>query len=124
MFIACLPEFFISLLLKPSLIVNRELWSRLLRVFKILRIERGVFNKEAFAQLIIGTVASDYRGKGIFSRLIEATKQYSSEQGIKILGTAIYKKNTVTQNILIKGGWNIVPVLETNETVYFVYNLD
>jgi hypothetical protein len=120
MFIACLPEFIISLLLNPKLILNNKLWKRLLRKpQKINDIDNNI-DKDGLAQMTIGVVDSAYRGKGIFPLLVEATKTYSLNRGSKGIRAGIYKNNTSSRNVFVKGGWVLSPELETDDTVFYI----
>jgi hypothetical protein len=120
MFIACLPEFVISLILHPSLFVNRKLWRRLLRRSIIAKPGRNFVKQKGFAQMVIGVVSSGCRGQGIFPNLVEATKLFSLKRGSRSIYAGIYKTNQSSCKVFIKGGWEICPELETNDTVYYV----
>lgn len=124
MFIACLPEFIISLILNPGLLVKRKLWARLLRRSIITKTGRNIDKQKGFAQMVIGAVASGYRGQGIFPSLVEATKLFSLERGSRAIRAGIYKTNSSSCKVFIKGGWEICPELETNDTVYYVTYLE
>src|SRR4030067_3167158 len=78
MFVACLPEFVISLLSKPCLFFNKRLWQRYLR----RSYNNGnVYDGPGFAQLTIGAVDADYRGRGVYPALVEASKEYCRARG-------------------------------------------
>jgi GNAT superfamily N-acetyltransferase len=124
MFIACLPELTISLILNPSLLINHKLWSRLLRRSRNSNKENHIVKPNRFAQMTIGFVASDYRGKGIFPRLVEATKVYSLNRGSIGIRAGVYKTNSSSRNVFIKGGWEIYPEMETTDTVYYIVYLN
>lgn len=124
MFIACLPEFAISLILNPRLIVNRKLWTRLLRRSKINNTGGNIVKQTGFAQMVIGVVASGFQGQGIFPSLVESTKRFSLERGSRAIYAGIYKTNLSSCKVFIKGGWKICPELETNDTVYYITYLE
>jgi GNAT superfamily N-acetyltransferase len=124
MFIACLPELTKSLLLNPSLLINQKLWSRLLRRSGNSNEEYHAVQPKDFAQVTIGFVASDHRGKGIFPRLVEATKKYSMKRGSIGIRAGVYKTNSNSRNVFIKGGWEICPEMETTDTVYYIVYLN
>lgn len=123
MFLACLPALCYSMLTNPKLIVNKQLWKRLIRISNKLKPGK---NKKTgkYAHFIIGIVDADYRGKGVFSAVVNAAVQKCKENDCKIIYTGIYKNNLTTQRIFLKYGWKICPELETNETYYYCLNLE
>lgn len=122
MFIACFPLLVYSMLKKPQLIINRKLWKRLLRVTHKLKSGKKKF-KGNIAHFIIGIVDAEYRGKGIFSAIVNAAVQKCREYNCKAIYTGIYKKNIKTREIFIKFGWKECPELETYETCYYSVDL-
>jgi hypothetical protein len=124
MFIACLPEFTISLILHPSLIVNRKLWTRLLRRSTITKTGRNIVKQKGSAQLVIVAISSGYRGQGIFHDLIEAAKLISLKRGSTAIYSGIHKTNLSSRKAFIKEGWKKCPEMETSDTVYYVVYLN
>jgi GNAT superfamily N-acetyltransferase len=122
MFIACLPALLYSMLTNPKLIINNKLWKRLIRILN--RLKPGKIKTHGkFAHFIIGIVDADYRGKGIFSAVVNAAVQKCKENNCKTIFTGIYKKNVTTQRIFLKYGWKNCPEMETNETYYYCLDL-
>jgi GNAT superfamily N-acetyltransferase len=76
------------------------------------------------AQMTIGAVAADYRGRGLFPALVEATRTYSKERGSRAIRAGIYKENMPSRQVFIKSDWIETPALETPDTVFYVSYLD
>jgi GNAT superfamily N-acetyltransferase len=124
MFKACLPELFLSLAQKPWLIIRIRLWQRLLQRSEIDKRTRRIINHAGFAQMTIGAVDENYRGKGIFPELVKATEKYSRERGSRAIRAGVYKKNIASRRAFIKEKWLEFPELETAETVFYVSCID
>jgi len=124
MFMACLPEFALSLIRSPSLLFRKKLWQRLLRRPDLSH-KNGSFAESAgFAQMMIVAVDKDSRGKGIFPALVKATKSFSKARGSRAIRVGIYKTNTPSLRVFINNGWIETPELETHDTVFYVAFLD
>ena len=124
MFMTCLPVFFLSLLRNPRLLFRKKLWRRLFRRPDVSKSSRNIADYPGFAQMTIGAVDSSCRGKGIFPALVEETKTYSKARGSRAIRAGIYKSNTPSRRVFIKGGWIETPELETADTVFYVSYLD
>jgi RimJ/RimL family protein N-acetyltransferase len=124
MFIACIGEFIMSLLKKPTLLFQGKLWSRLLRDSKTSPKGKMIAGHSGMAQMTSGAVLADYRGNGVFPALVDATKSFSKARGSRAIRTGIYKANMSSRRVFIKCGWIETPELETSDTVSFVTYLD
>lgn len=124
MFIACLPEFFLSLLIKPKRAFSKTLWNRMLRQPKLENSKNILSEIYGFAQMTIGVVDKDYRGREVFGRLIEATKNHSKERGSLAIRGGVYKKNKASQRVFIKEGWEETKILETDDTCFYTFFFD
>ncbi|MFH1884600.1 MAG: hypothetical protein ABIL62_18035 [Planctomycetota bacterium] len=124
MFMACLPDFLGSLFRHPLLLFKRKLWQRLFRRPDVSRKSKRIADHPGFAQMTIGVVDGNWRGKGIFPALVEATKTYSQARGSRAVRAGIYKTNMPSRRVFIKGGWIETPELETPDTVFYVAYLD
>lgn len=124
MFLACFPELLRSLLRHPTLLFQKKLWRRLFRLPDVPKGKRRIAHYPGFAQMTIGAVDAQYRGKGIFPALVEATKTYSRDRGSKAIRAGIYKTNQPSRRVFIKGGWIETPELETKDTVFYVHYID
>lgn len=123
-FFACLPEFVGSLLRSPGLAFRRKLWVRLFRRPDVSGESRGIADYPGFAQMTIGAVDREFRGAGVFPALVEATKAYSRDRGSRAIRAGIYKGNTPSRRVFIKGGWIETRQLETDDTVFYVHYID
>jgi ribosomal protein S18 acetylase RimI-like enzyme len=124
MFKACLPEFFLSLAHNPALLINKKLWQRLLRRSGINKVSRRIVNYPGLAQMTIGAVDENCRGKGVFPDLVKATIKYSRERGSRAIRAGVYKENNASRRVFIKEKWLEIPELETSETVFYVSFID
>jgi hypothetical protein len=124
MFMACLGEFFLSLLRNPSLLFQRKLWQRLLRVSKSSSTGEKIAQYPGMAQMTIGAVDAGFRGFGVFPALVDATRSFSKARGSKAIRAGIYKENNSSRRVFIKGGWIESKELETSDTVFYVSYLD
>ena len=124
MFMACLPEFFISVLSKPKLVFSKMLWKRLFRRPDMAKGAKDILNLTDFAQMTIGAVEKDFRGSGVFAELIEATKNYSLKRGSKAIRAGVYKKNFSSRRVFTKSGWAEFPQLETEDTLFYISVFD
>jgi hypothetical protein len=124
MFMACLPAFMRSLVTHPTLIFKKKLWSRLFRRPDVSANNKKIVDFPGFAQMTIGVVDKDCRGKGVFPALVAATKTYSKARGSRAIRAGIYKTNTPSRRVFIKGEWLETPELETSDTVFYVAYLD
>jgi hypothetical protein len=124
MFKACIGEFIWSVLRHPRLLLERRLWRRLVR--RESAGERGerIASYPGMAQMTIGAVAADYRGRAVFPALVDATRAYSKERGSRGIRAGIYKSNMPSRRVFIKSGWLEMPELETTDTVFYVSFLD
>ena len=119
MFIACLPAFVKSIIVKPSRLFSTTLWERLFRRPDVDNTKTSIIDKPGFAQMTIGAVSHNYRGSGIFGLLIEETKQVSIERGSTGIRAGVYKKNKSSRSVFEKGGWQVMSCLETEETIFY-----
>jgi|GEM_PF-885164 len=124
MFVACLPEFILSILSHPKRILNKLLWHRLFRKPVIEKKSDTQVNKRSFAQLTIVAVAKEFRGTGVFGELSQAVKEYSKHRGSKAICVGVYKKNQSSLRAFTKSDWVEMPDMETPDTVLLVANLD
>jgi ribosomal protein S18 acetylase RimI-like enzyme len=124
MFKACLSAFVFSILTQPRLIFMRKLWNRLLRRPISLAEGRCLLNSPCIAQMTIGAVDVAFRGQGIFDELVKATCIYSRARGSRAIRAGVYKNNLGSRRVFDKCGWIETKVLETLETVEYLYYLD
>jgi ribosomal protein S18 acetylase RimI-like enzyme len=124
MFKACVGEFVRSLVKTPSLLLKKKLWARLFRRPDVSRNSRKIADYPGFAQMTIGAVDANYRGNNVFPALVEATKTISKSRGSRAIRAGVYKNNTPSRRVFIKGGWIETPELETKDTVFYVAYLD
>ncbi len=125
MFLACLPEFFKSLLANPSLIFNGRLWKRMFRRPDIESEQaKKIADYPGVAQMTVGAVDTTFRGRSIFPLLISNTKIYSKARGMRAIRAGIYKTNAPCRRAFVKDGWIETPVLETANTVFYMAFLD
>ncbi len=124
MFFACLPEFIVSLAKNPRFLLNKKLWSRLLRRPDVSGTSQKIADRPGFAQMTIGAVDKNIRGQGIFPALVAETKVVSRKRGRRAIRAGIYKVNQPSRRVFIKGGWIETPELETEGTVFYVAYLD
>jgi hypothetical protein len=125
MFKACLGEFVLSLVRNPTLLLSGKLWQRLYRRSSPAT-DKGALIAGYFgvAQMTIGVVDAGFRGKSIFPALIEATKSFSKSRGSRAIRGGIYKPNSSSRRVFVKGGWIETPDLETEDTVFYMAYLD
>jgi len=125
MFMACLPEYFKSIIRNPALLFRGRLWERLFRRPDVSS-ERSkvIVNYPGVAQMTIGAVDSSYRGRSIFPSLISATKKYSKERCTRAIRAGVYKTNAPCRRAFVKDGWTETPELETRDTVFYMAFLD
>ena len=125
MFFSCLPALLKSILLSPQLILKKRLWGRLFR--KPSQPTRtGSTKREKdyeFAQMTIGAVKSAYRGLGIFPALVQALIPYCEKRGSKGIVAGVYKINTASRNVFVKNNWHEEELLETSDTVFYIYKI-
>jgi GNAT superfamily N-acetyltransferase len=119
MFIACLPDFFLSLVLKPQRVFSARLWKRFMRRPKLSEKKLPLKNEPGFAQMTIGAVDQKYRGAGIFGQLVEATKEVSRARGSKAIRAGIYATNSSSRKVFMKAGWQEMEDLQTEDTVFY-----
>jgi hypothetical protein len=117
MFIACLPAFIRSIILKPWRLFSKMLWERLLRRPDVNKI--SIIDTPGFAQMTIGAVNSNFRGSGIFGSLIEETRNISKKRESQGIRAGVYKKNKSSRKVFEKSGWQEMKYLETEETVFY-----
>lgn len=119
MFIACLPEFIKSIILKPKRLFSKMLWERLLRRPDVDNNKISIIDTPGFAQMTIGAVNSNFRGSGVFGLLIEETRNISNNRGSQGIRAGVYKKNKSSRRVFEKSGWQEMKYLETEETVFY-----
>lgn len=125
MFMACVPEFVMSLFRHPSLLFTKRLWRRLFRRPDVSgKRANEIVSCPGVAQMTIGAVDASVRGKSIFPKLISATKNFSKSRGIRAIRAGVYKTNTSCRRAFIKDGWTETPELMTPDTVFFMAFLD
>lgn len=125
MFLACLPDFFKSVIRNPTLIGNRLLWKRFLRRegYKDEK-AKMIASHPGLTYIMFGAVDSHARGKGVYIELYNAVKKYSVTRGARALRGDVYKLNSVMRRVKEKDHWIEIPELETSETVAYIYFLD
>jgi ribosomal protein S18 acetylase RimI-like enzyme len=124
MFMACLGELFLSIIMKPGLIFKKEFWNRVFRQTHLSKKADVISTYPGMAQMTIGAVDSNYRGINIFPELVQATKVFSKNRGSRAIRAGVYKINTASRRVFIKSGWIETPELETNDTVFYIAYLD
>lgn len=125
MFKSCLRSFVVSLLRNPFLLFEKTLWTRLVRHSgDAYDTARKVLACSDVAQGIIGAVDAQFRGHGIFARLMESTMETSSARGSKAIVGGVYRENSSSRRVFIKSGWIEIPCPATSETVFYVAMLD
>ena len=83
MFFACLPALLKSIILRPKILTKGALWGRLFRRSSFVNknyYKRDVLNS---SQMTISAINRDYRGKGIFGKLIQEVLKESMNLGIE-----------------------------------------
>ena len=122
---ACLRQLLQSLALRPSLFFKKRLWQRLIRgEGNGTQMGRRIANYPRIAQLPIVVVDREFRGRGIFPALIEATKDISRSRGSRAIRAGVYKANRQSRRAFEKVGWVETPELETVDLVFYVAYLD
>ena len=125
MFIACLPQFILSLIKNPNLLFDRKLWKRLFRRPDVVnKVSKQIVNTPGVSQMTIGAVDGDFRGQNIFPKLISSTKDYSKQMGSRAIRAGVYNWNKSCIRAFEKDGWVKVPELSTPDTVFFMTFLD
>jgi hypothetical protein len=125
MFLYCLPEFIVSILKNPQLLINFRLWKRMFRRPDVVsEISKRIVKYPKVAQMTIGAVDNTFRGRNIFPELINKTKVFSKERGSRAIRAGVYKWNMPCRRAFIKDGWFEVSELETSDTVFFMAFLD
>jgi hypothetical protein len=124
MFMACLGEFFLSLLKNPSLLFRRKLWQRVLRVSKSSSTGEKIAQHAGMAQMTSVAVDAGFRGFGVFTGLVAATRSFSKARGSKAIRAGVYKENNSSHRAFIKRGWIETKELETSDTIFYVAYLD
>jgi ribosomal protein S18 acetylase RimI-like enzyme len=125
MFLAGLGEFMYSILMNPRLIINKQLWQRLIRRSANNNNQaETIAHYPGVAQMIIGAVDSESRGLGVFPSLIMATTYESKRLGSRAIRAGVYKRNLPVQRAFIKAGWEEAPIFETEDTKYYIYFID
>ena len=124
MFKACMGAFFFSILIHPSLILERRLWRRLFRKPELSSQGRYIAEYPGLAQMTIGAVDSKYRGQGIFDALVKATCPHSAARGSRAIRAGVYKSNLSSRRVFVKCNWIETRSLETADTIDYVYYLD
>jgi len=124
MFIACLPEFVLSLIMKPKRIFNKQLWKRLFRTSDNVKGKKNIAGIPGFAQMTIGAVDQNYRGLGVFSELIDATRDVSKTRGSKAIRAGVYETNRSSRRVFVKSGWKEMDYFKTEDTIFYTVFLD
>ncbi len=125
MFMACLPDFIMSVIRNPKLISSKLLWKRFLR-------REGYKNEKAkmiashpgLTYIMFGAVDGSARGKGVYILLYDKVKEYSVTRGARALRGDVYKLNSVIRRVKEKDHWIEIPELETIDTIAYIYILD
>jgi GNAT superfamily N-acetyltransferase len=123
MFLACLPEFMKSLLRSPGLLLQKSLWVRLFRRSDGPPARQRILDLASVAQMTIGAVHADCRGRGVFPALVEAVESCSRDRGSRAVRAGIYKTNQSSRRVFMKRGWIETPELETEDTVFYVFHI-
>jgi ribosomal protein S18 acetylase RimI-like enzyme len=125
MFKACLGEFIGSLARHPSLLAKPQVWKRLFRRSSGENAQADAMaHTPGMAQMIIGAVDAESRGRRIFPALIDATTVESRKRGSRAIRAGVYKRNIPVQKAFIKAGWEEAPVFESQDTKYYIQFLD
>ncbi len=124
MFMACLGELLLSLLRNPLLFFNKSIWQRLFRRPRSADDSwNRLANHPAAARGICTVVAKEFRGKGVFPALVEASKPVAESHANRAILVGVYKTNRASQKASTKVGF-IKTRLETPDTVIMVLFLD
>jgi hypothetical protein len=125
MFVACLPQFMISMIENPALLFNIKLWKRLFRRPDVVNsVSKQIVNTPGVSQMTIGAVDGSFRGQNIFPKLISSTKIYSKQRGSRAIRAGVYNWNKSCIRAFEKDGWIKVPELSTTDTLFFMRFLD
>jgi len=125
MFRACIRQFLLCLVRKPSLLFRQRLWLRLIRGDKNSSpMARCIVKDKRIAQLTIVVVDREFRGQGVFPVLIDAAKELSRSRGSRAIRAGVYKANRQSRRAFEKVGWVEMPELETNNLVFYADFLD
>ena len=124
MFISCIPDFILSIVLSPKRFFSKMLWERLWRRPDVDNEKIAIVDEPGFAQMTIGAVDSNNRGSGIFGELIEETKNVSKLRGSRAIRAGVYKKNISSRRVFEKSGWIEMKYLETEDTVFYTSFFD
>jgi len=124
MFMACLGEFLLSLLGNPLLVFNKDLWQRLFRrPHSVDDSWNRLANYPGVERGTNGAVDAEFRGKGVFPALLEASKAVAESRGTRAILAGVYKPNRAMQRALIKAGF-VETELETFDAAILVCFLD
>jgi GNAT superfamily N-acetyltransferase len=124
MFMACLGEFLLSMLKNPLLVFNKALWQRLFRrAHSADDSWNRLANYPGVERGINGAVDAEFRGKGVFTALLEASKTVAESRGTRAILGSVYKRNRAMQRAQVKAGF-VMTGLETSDTVTLALFLD
>jgi ribosomal protein S18 acetylase RimI-like enzyme len=122
---ACMGEMIKSLAKHPALLFKPQVWKRLIRrTSSDNKQADAIAHTPGMAQMIIGAVDSECRGRRIFPALIDATVVESTKRGTRAIRAGVYKRNIPVQRAFIKAGWLEAPLFETEDTKYYLQFLD
>ena len=124
MFRACFREFVLGILQNPLLLLEDKLWRRLFRRPDVTSQGQHIADYPGMAQMTIGAVDTNFRGRGVFPALVESTRTFSKERGSRAIRAGIYRENMPSRRVFVKSGWIETPLLETSDTVFYVAYLD
>jgi GNAT superfamily N-acetyltransferase len=124
MFRACFGEFLLSMLKNPLLVFNKALWQRLfLRTHSADDAWNRLANCPGVERGTNGAVDAEFRGKGVFPALLEASKAVAESRGTRAILGGVYKRNRRMQRAQMKAGF-VETGLETPDTAYLAFFLD
>jgi ribosomal protein S18 acetylase RimI-like enzyme len=122
---ACFPQFLISLLRNPMLLVDGRLWRRLFYRQKALDEQaRRMVSSPGMAHLTTVAVEARFRGMGVAGAVVEALEAITMSRGRKALCTGMRRTNRASRRVIVKRGWVEVPAPESSEMVYYIAYLD
>ena len=73
------------------------------------------------SQMTIAAINRDYRGRGIFGKLIQEVLNESLNRGAEAIRAGVYKRNESSRRVFEKQGWT--EIMESNSTIIFYKKL-
>jgi hypothetical protein len=105
---------------RPKLLIDRRLWARLARANASPDWVKRFCATAGVAQMSIGAVDANLRGRSVFSTLIGSCEAMSRQRGLVAIRAGVYRSNSQCQRAFQRNGWTEVDALACDETVYFV----